>query len=480
MCRKPAAALSLLIAWLLAGACQQQAAQAPPTPLPQVAVTINSDQVEGHLASELSTQLDSSVRPAKSRQAFARLAPPSPRIHAGFDGEELLPGGRDRAHWNFAPLDGLVDLAYQSGSPPILNVRYAPQWMWTCAIFQSPGQLNATAFDDFGAYLASLVAYFNLGATTTPEGLKQNPFGARHRIDSWEIWNEPDQSGETPCRDANGGPALTVPQYRRLWDSAARQMLAVDPSLRLVGPATSGANERAVAYIQALLAAPVRPAAVSVHAYAVGVNTATDLTIWRGDSSEPGLDGLVAGIAAVQAAAGAIPVWVTELNVDSYYLKPDPRGRPGGALGVSFGAEAFIQLARLGIPLVHQFAFDKPLQFGMVDRQGRPYPAYWRDATLRASLVPGSERLVATSGTPDVDVLAVRRSAGRVDVVIVNRAIDTAHDGSGRALAINLEGLPQHMRLTRLGTGRDQPRSSAWNGGQLRLAGYEVAVLTST
>ena len=92
--------------------------------------------------------------------------------------------------------------------------------------------------------MARLVSYYNLGHMTTETGtVINNPAGTSNRIDYWEPWNEPDLSNETPCVP-DTGVALTPDEFLTMWNAVVPAMLAVDPTLKFVGPATAGGPVR--------------------------------------------------------------------------------------------------------------------------------------------------------------------------------------------------------------------------------------------
>jgi hypothetical protein len=43
------------------------------------------------------------------------------------------------------------------------DIKFAPDWMWTCSQQQAPGTVADKSFGQFGAYMARLVSYYNRG-----------------------------------------------------------------------------------------------------------------------------------------------------------------------------------------------------------------------------------------------------------------------------------------------------------------------------
>jgi hypothetical protein len=329
-------------------------------------------------------------------------------------------------------------------------------------------------FNEFADYVARLVGWYNAGGFTDEQG-KFRASGRQGTVHVWELWNEPDESSENPCHPAGGGPALRPNEYVALWNSVVPKMLAVDPTLKIVGPAT--ANPRAD-YLEALVAGAVHPPdALSYHAYAAFDNGASDRDLF--DS----LDRLV----LTQESPGWPPLWITEVNVDSA-ADDDPAGRPWGPLGVAWGASAFIRAAVGGIGLVNQFEFVASPQFGLVDEQsGTPRLPYWRDVLLSRAFPVGSTLLPSTSSAAGVDVLAARKPDGGASVMIVNRQVPNSKDRTGRGVpttvSVRLGGPLPNAQLRLLDASavasREPPLASlsAVATFDVAFAGYGVAVV---
>jgi hypothetical protein len=485
----------------VAGTRPTAAVAAPPT---AATVTVSAETVVGPLATRLSTNLvyPDIVEGIPGGQArLSALAPPLLRIHAGTDGTwpggpaPALPAGDAQGNWDFSSLNRLVGNVRAYGSRPLLNMRYAPNWMWTCTQpfaggAQGVGTLADPSFATLAAYLARLVAYYNTGAMVTEAGATvTNPAGTANRIDYWELWNEPDLANETPCHPADWGPALTPAQYLAMWNAAAPAMRAIDPTIKLVGPATANATTGySPEYVPTLLAgARIPPDVVSFHGYGGWENTQGDEEIFDGGANTDGLAGIVAGLARVRAWAPGKPVWVTEINVNADW-GDDPAGRPRGAYGVAWGASAFRRLALGGASLVNQYEFAAGSQFGMLDASsGQIYLPYWRDLLLGQAFPAGSALVAAASGLPGVEALAARRPDGSLGVLVINHQVrsDAVIGGTGLAatMTVDLGLTPTAVRLWQLDAttsatnGPDMQTLAAGRTVQLSFPGYGLAVL---
>src|SRR5438128_4117923 len=425
-----AVAVGLVTAWPLA-------------PEPPTMVTVDAASATGTLETRLGTQFvwpGTLDRSAAARARFTTLAPPLVRINATTIGSErVLPAGVARGDWSFGSLDSMVNDIRRAGGQVLLAVAYAPEWMWNCA----SGGIRDPTFGEFADYMARLVGYFNRGSFVAEDGsLVINPAGIANRIAYWELWNEPDIPDGCPP----AGNHLTVGQYVTMWNATAPRMLAVDASIKLVGPATANATTASDPdYLPALMSrASRKPDIVSFHGYGGWLSWQTDQFLFLGDDGSFGLDGIERGLARVKAWAPGIPVWITELNVNSASDQRRETRRAWDAFGAAWGASAFRRLALGGAGAVSQYQFTHPglRQFSLVDSESAgPLLPYWRDYYLARYFPPGSTVLSSSSSLSGVETLAVRPpGSANVNVLVVNRQLDSA-------TAVGGPGLPAAIRI---------------------------------
>jgi hypothetical protein len=451
-----------------------------------VSVIVDVAAEQGTLNTQLSTNLvvaNALERTPGSTSLLTNWAPPLVRLHAAADEGDvtLMPAGVLQGDWNFAPLDSLADAVRAYGGEPVVNIRYAPNWMWTCssAFDRGPegvGSLRDPSFNQFADYMARVVGWYNRGGFTDERGVT---YQSSHQgwVRHWEIWNEPDLSDETPCHPAGGGPTLTPDQYAAMWNVVVPKMLAIDPALKFVGPAISGP---APDYMPTLMQRAQRPPDVlSYHLYGGGNNTDTDQTLFSG---------LASGVAAADPGWNR-PIWVTEMNINSDYETEDPHARASGPFGVAWGASAFRALALAGVAVVHQYDFVDELQFGLVDARsaGTRLP-YWRDVLLSRAFPVGSRVVRSTSSVAGIETLAARRPDGILSVLVVNRSAgandEAGGDGVAAAVSVQLQGAaPTTVGLRQLDRSSDPSREprvvSVPPATELRFSspGYGMALL---
>lgn len=412
-----------------------------------IVVSVDASSSVGTIGTRLGTQfvwpggLD---RAAGARARFEALAAPLVRINATtFGPAPVLPAGRVRGDWDFASLDSIVNDIRGAGGEVVLAVAYAPEWLWNC----DTSTVRDASFAEFGDYMARLVAYYNRGSFVAENGRRiDDPAGVANRISYWELWNEPDQLKGCPPSGNHLSPAA----YVAMWNGTVPRMLAVDPTIKLIGPAISQAVTTSVPdYIPALLEGAARkPDAISFHGYGGWLNSQNDRFLFDGANGRFGLDAIERGVASVRALAPTTAIWITELNVDSAWDHEDVTGRPWSAFGAAWGASAFRRLALAGADAVFQYQFAHPdlRQFSLVDaRTGAPLLAYWRDYYLARYFPPGSRLLPSSSNRTGVESLAVRAPGSNdVHVLVVNRQVDgeSAVGGAGRpaVVRVNLTG----------------------------------------
>lgn len=377
------------------------------------------------------------------------LHAPLVRLHVGDDsGARAMPEIRQGQWANqnesrpFFNLDRLVNNVFASGQQPLMNVKFAPDWMWTCypnsvglTDSQGVGTLKDLTFQNYAQYMARLVDYYNKGSMTTEDGtVITNPAGTSHKVTYWELWNEPDLDSETPCAPSNGS-SMTPARYVTMWNAVTAAMLAEDPTLKFVGPATAGAQFGSSTatgnlFIDQLMSGSVtKPVALSFHGYGYWDNTVSDKFIFDGDNSDPadhccgGTNDMVYGITSIRAHYPTMPIWLTEVNVNADWGN-DPNKRPSSEFAAAWWATAFQQTAPLGAGIIHQYDVADGPQFGLIDDQtGNVHIAYYVFQLLNQSFPPGSVVLSSSSDTSGILSLAVQRPDGHISVMVVNRQL---------------------------------------------------------
>lgn len=500
-------ALSCLLAACGGGGSGGTAIDPDPSARPAPTVEGNLVQVDetgtALLSLMLGEQLDDFVA-FDAIQGQARLnaiGAPLFRIHAGADSQILPEPGRVAGNpaWDFSAMDRLVDIAYRAGSRVLMNVRHAPVSLSTCRGFHSAaGTLKDPSFGQFATYMANLVAYYNLGQFTDASGVHVNPAGSSHRVDDWEIWNEPELPYEFPCLRPDGQPSLSVSEFATMWAAATEAMAAVDPTIRFVGPSVS--DPRDTRYLDAIKGVGRPLDAVSVHGYA-GPNTATDSQLLLGGGDALGIAGIVSALTSLSAVLdargmGSVPLFLDEFNI-SPDGEDDPNARGWSNFSAAAGGAAFIRMAKLSatrplafVPFQFVEAGGKRLS-ALDSSSGAPFFPYWRDLLLKEALQPGDRALPVTSTSAALDVLALRSADGaHIRVLVANTgAAGTGSGLRGDDAVVTLDVRPasgQKPRAvsvqmvdaaTAIATGPNRVSADARQPPVLRFNGYGLALV---
>jgi hypothetical protein len=415
-----------------------------------VTVSVSSGTSLGTLSTQISSNNTWSGlvdQNSASKSNFAALNLPMVRLHVGDDGGAPAMPEIKQNQWSFANLDVLVNDETSIGQQVVMNVKFAPDWMWTCTKYQGAGDVADKTFKTFAAYMARLVSYYNKGTMTTETGtVINNPAGTKNRVTYWELWNEPDLSNETPCNPPDG-MALTPAEYLTMWNAVAPAMLAVDPSLKFIGPATAGGQFGSETgaqndYITTLMqSGNPKPYALSFHGYGYWDNGVSDNTMFVGDGSSGvngGIDDIVAAAQAVHTTYPSMPIWITEVNVNAAW-GDDPHGRPWGPFAAAWWGTAFADLVPQNMALIHQYDISSQPQFGLIsDDNGSTRLPYWVVKTLNSAFPVNSMRLSSSSPDANIKVLAARRPDGKLSILVVNKRVDSANPSGGVGLSADV------------------------------------------
>ena len=466
-----------------------------------VTVTVATGSSLGTLSTQISSNNTWSGlvdQNATSKSNFAALKLPMVRLHVGDDGGAPAMPEIKQNQWSFANLDTLVNDETSIGQQVVMNVKFAPDWMWTCTKYQGAGDIADKTFKTYAAYMARLVSYYNKGSMTTETGqVITNPAGTSNRVTYWELWNEPDLSNETPCNPPDG-MALTPAEYLTMWNAVAPAMLAVDPTLKFIGPATAGGQFGSGSgganndYITTLMqSGNPKPYALSFHGYGYWDNGVTDNTMFVGDGTpgvNGGIDDMVAAATDVHKTYPSLPVWITEVNVNAAW-GDDPHGRPWGPFAAAWWGTAFADLVPQNMALIHQYDISSQPQFGLIsDENGTTRLPYWIVKTLNAAFPVNSTRLSVSSPDANVKVLAARRPDGKLSILVVDKRVDSANPSGGVGLAadvnVSLDASASAVTLQQIDSSTSPtsgPATVNLTPSQtipLHFPGYGLAVLT--
>jgi hypothetical protein len=368
---------------------------------------------------------------------------PLVRLHVGDDGGSAM-SEINQGSWDMTTMNTMVNDVFATGQQPLLNIKFAPDWMWTCYPnsvgingAQGVGTVKDLTFQTFAQYMARLASYYNKGSLTEENGtVLVNPAGTTHKITYWELWNEPDLNIETPCAPADG-LGITYQQYTTMWNAVTAAMLAVDPTIKFIGPAGAGAQFGSTSstgnqYIDYLMAnSTVKPYAISFHAYGYWANGIPDKYYFDGDGSDGGggITDILAGAQGIRNIYPTYPVWITEVNVNSDW---GASGQNNDELTAAWWGEIMQSMVPLNMGIINQFDYTGSSISGLIDGEGlnnssyptgKPMISYYILQQIDKAFPQGSTLLQSSSAQAGILSLAARKPDGTVSVMIVNREL---------------------------------------------------------
>lgn len=303
------------------------------------------------------------------------------------------PGGSLR--YDFTRIDVIYDQVLELGLRPVVELSFMP-----AALARDPGQ-TVFAYQGIISPPADWAEWRGLIRLLTTHLIQR--YGAEEvRRWAFEVWNEPNLVVFWPG---------TQEEYLRLYDEAARAIKAVDPRLRVGGPATAAGEW------VGMLAAHAASAAVPLDF--VSTHTYGNLPI----DPRPSLS---------QNGAGGIPVWWTEWGVGSTHFGPvhdSPFGAPFVLSGF-LSAQGRLDAVAYWVISDHFEELGRPPRlfhngFGLLTVGNLRKPRYWAVhlAAHMGDEVLGSRCDGDGAGTI-VQAWATRHTDGMVDVLVWNGTIN--------------------------------------------------------
>jgi uncharacterized protein (TIGR03437 family) len=334
----------------------------------------------------------------------------------------------------FAPIQGAADHS------PEFQIGTAPAYL-----SDANGYILPASFPDFAQMSANLVRYYNTGGFTDAGNFFHSP--TPYPVTWWGIFNEPNGNG------------LTSQQYVDLYNMAAPAMAQVDPSIKFLAVELSDYGNQAETYLPAFVSGVTAPVDVlATHFYSSCDQTDLDAQVF---ATVPGFVSEVQDIysqLATNPSLAAVPVWVTENNVNADYnlgngmsacnpgqtFVTDLRGT--SPFFAAWRSLVFASLGETGVQALYHWDFGTDQQFGEIDASGNPYLSYWVDYYLSHWLPspPGQDILQVTEsgcclwiyngGNPmgfDTHTLAARNVDGSVVILMSNHAVASPTDNNG-------------------------------------------------
>ncbi|MBB2205009.1 GH39 family glycosyl hydrolase [Gluconacetobacter takamatsuzukensis] len=357
------------------------------------------------------------------------------RFHGIFDDTMgiMAPDDAGHMHYNFRKVDAVYDGLLAHHIRPLVELSFMPSAIGSDVLRRDGGleplvhrkaDEAARPITDYSGgtlwYRANVtfpahMEDWNALIRAFVEHLEQRYGAGEVRQWPFEVWNEPDQATWV------AQPRMAT--YFALYDNTARTIKAVDPALRVGGPAT-GAIHWVGDFVEHVTRAHVPVDFVSTHIYA---NDPPDLL--RLPKSPDNTGNTVCD--ATRTARRAIdrsghpdlPLYITEFGAD-WDIHNGSADRPWIAPWIAQTVHDCDGLA----PIMSYWTFSDdfeeqgvmaneiPGAYGLLTTHGIPKPAFNAFALLHRL---GDRRLPAGSGGDDI--LATRREDGAIAVALWNR-----------------------------------------------------------
>ncbi len=465
-----------------------------PPPPPGIAVTVNDTAQQ-----PFSVAMSTSFQPAEWDYQFFtsfpsanaplnNLLPQHIRLQPVSQG---VPQKADQS-WDFSTLDDILNpVIGVADKSPELQLATAPPWM-----DDSGGSLLPAHFADFATYAAEMVSYYNTSAGFRDSQGNTHVRSPLTPITYWGIFNEPNFNN------------IDSTQYTQIYNAAVPAMQAVDPTIKFAAVELGDYEGLAQTYLPAFVnGVTAHVDLLATHFYSTCDQSDSDTKIF---ATIPGFATEVKSIYSLLAtnpALTAVPVWVTENNVNADYDKgggisacngntfvTDLRG--SSAFFAAWRPFVFSQLGKAGVKALYHWSFEGDQQYGEFnDSSGNLQLSYWVDYYL-ARMFPsnaGSNLLGFTStDDTDIEVLPVRNADGSVVVMISDYAVANPADNNGAGLArsvgVNTSALGSFSSASLLVIGKNTSATTGPTAASvspaspitISLGGYGVAFLKLT
>src|ERR1039458_6362779 len=388
------------------------------------------------------------------------LNPWHTRVQVVSDGIPLTAPGA----WDFTELNTMLTPIQGAGDhSPEFQIGTAPAYL-----SDSLGHILPGSIADFAQMSANIVRYYNTGGFTDSGTHYQSP--TPYPVTWWGIFNEPDINN------------VTAAEYVTLYNTVVPQMAQADPSIKFLAVELAEAPDTYLPIFVAGVNANAPVDVVAKHFYSTCSQRDYDQTLF---STIPEFAREVQTMyaeLAVNPALAAVPVWITENNVNADYDKGngisacnapqkfvlDTRGT--SPFFAAWRSLVFQQLGEAGAQALYHWGFGTDQQYGEVDASGNPFFSYWVDYYLSHWLPspPGQDILQTTTtgccvpgilngwlGSGgllfDTQTMAARNPDGSVVILMSNYALQAASGnqanydnngpGSSRTFALDLSAL---------------------------------------
>lgn len=369
---------------------------------------------------------------------LGNLNPHHVRLQAISQGVPQGSEGTSSQAWNFSIVDAITQpiLGLDDHSPEF-QIAKAPAYMYVND--DSSDAFSDLTFAQFAGYTQNLVEYYDTGGFTVDGTQYLSPgYANGETITWWGIYNEP-----------NINNSLTAGQYVTMYNTVVPAMQAIDPNLKFAALELADFSGQVAGWVPPFVQGVTAQVDVmATHFYSTCDQTTTDADVF---SSVPtfatDVNTFYTDMGANPVLA-AVPVWVTENNVNADYELSDGTSacnagqkfvtdlRGSSPFFAAWRPYVFSQLGKAGIQALYHWDFGADQQYGEVSYSNDALQlSYWVDYWLGQIFPPtaGSQLLnVTATDDAELETLAVINSDHSVTIMISNHAVnDPATDNNG-------------------------------------------------
>ena len=415
------------------------------TPPPPVNAHV---QIANTVTGPLNLAMSTSFQPAEWDYQFftinsgatttlGNLQPQHIRLQGISQGVPQGAAGSASTAWDFNILDAITQPVLSVGDhSPEFQIAKAPPFLYSGD--NSGDDFVDTSFQPFATYAQNLVLYYNKGgfAANGQTYVSESP----NPITWWGIYNEP---------NINNG--LTPQQYVTMYNTLVPQMQTIDPSIKFAAMELAYFSGQPQAWLPAFVdvntGVTARVDVMATHFYSTCNQMDDDAKVFAmiKNNFVPDIQYFYSEMATNPALA-ALPVWVTENNVNADFdagngMSACNPGQPfvldqrgSDAFFAAWRPYVFSQFAQAGVQVLYHWDFDADAQFGEVDYNTDGLQlSYWVDYWL-ARMFPsasGANILQSSSDDPNIEILAALNPDGSVVIMLANHAVNAPNDNNG-------------------------------------------------
>ena len=427
--------------------------------------------------------------------ALGTLGPHHIRLQGISQGVPQGAAGTASTAWDFSNLDAITQPVLGVGDhSPEFQIAKAPPFMYSGN--DSSNSFLDLTFAQFAGYTQNLVQYYNTGGFTANGTLYVSAAYPANKVTWWGIYNEP-----------NINNSLTAQQYTDMYNAVVPAMQAVDPSIKFAALELADFSGQVQAFVPTFVSGVTAHVDVmATHFYSTCNQQDSDATIM---GTIPGFVTDVQSFytdMATNSALAAVPVWVTENNVNADYdagngmsacnpgqtFVDDVRG--SSPFFAAWRPYVFSQLGQAGIQALYHWDYGADAQYGEVNyNTGALQLSYWVDywlgqefpATANAQLLQ-----YTSTDNAELETLPVINADGSVVVMVANHAVNASTDNNGSGVTRTVQVDVSALGTFTSGSLLTIDKSTSVNSGPtatavtpapqitITLNGYSVAFLS--